>query len=111
MARRKKTDDITATPAERPPIDTNSDEFKRAVDKAIEKELARREKVQIEGSTKFSVSLPGRIVTDLEQWARSEGRNRGNLAAHLLEMAVRIRFSDKYELPGYPPYQQPPADS
>jgi CopG-like RHH_1 or ribbon-helix-helix domain, RHH_5 len=56
---------------------------------------------------KFSVSLPGDIANDLERWAILEGRNRGNLAAHLLESAVRIRFPEKYLLTGYPPMQSP----
>jgi hypothetical protein len=47
-------------------------------------------------SDRFTVTLPDGIGEDLQRWAESEGRAKANLAAFLLELAVRQRFPDKY---------------
>lgn len=45
---------------------------------------------------KFSVNVPDEIGNDLQRWASEEGRPRANLAAFLLELAVRQKYPDKY---------------
>lgn len=47
-------------------------------------------------SDRFSVTLPDGIGEDLQRWAESEGRAKANLAAFLLELAVRQRFPERY---------------
>ena len=46
--------------------------------------------------SKFSVNIPDEVATDLQQWADEEGRPRENLAAFLLELAVRQKYPEKY---------------
>jgi CopG-like RHH_1 or ribbon-helix-helix domain, RHH_5 len=45
---------------------------------------------------KFSVNVPDQIGEDLQRWADEEGRPRANLAAFLIELAVRQKYPDKY---------------
>ncbi|MEM9216497.1 MAG: hypothetical protein AAGD25_19385 [Cyanobacteria bacterium P01_F01_bin.150] len=51
---------------------------------------------------KFSITVPDEIEADLQQWADFEGRPKANLAAFIVEMAVKSRYPDKY-----PPLQVP----
>jgi hypothetical protein len=46
--------------------------------------------------SKLSVNIPEEVATDLQQWADEEGRPRANLAAFLLELAVRQKYPEKY---------------
>ena len=54
---------------------------------------------------KFSVNLPEPIYQSLMQWAEHEGRTKGNLAAFLLEAAVRLRYPREHPptFEAYPP--------
>jgi len=45
---------------------------------------------------KFSVNVPDQIGEDLQRWADQEGRPRANLAAFLVELAVRQKYPEKY---------------
>jgi hypothetical protein len=45
---------------------------------------------------KFSVNVPDEIGEDLQRWADQEGRPRANLAAFLVELAVRQKYPEKY---------------
>ena len=45
---------------------------------------------------KFSVNVPDQIGEDLQRWADQEGRPRANLAAFLVELAVRHKYPEKY---------------
>lgn len=45
---------------------------------------------------KFSVNIPEPIYESLVEWAEDEGRNKGNLAAFLLEAAVRLRYPRRH---------------
>ena len=47
-------------------------------------------------SDRFTVTLPDEVGIDLQKWADSEGRAKANLAAFLLELAVRQKYPDKY---------------
>lgn len=47
-------------------------------------------------SKRFSVVVPDEIYEDLERWADQEGRFTANLAAFLLELAVKRKFKNKY---------------
>lgn len=49
-----------------------------------------------ENMAKFSVNVPDSIGDDLQRWAEEEGRPRANLAAFLIELAVRQKFPEKY---------------
>ena len=55
---------------------------------------------------KFSITVPDEIEADLQQWADFEGRPKANLAAFIVEMAVKARYPDKY-----PPLQHPTANT
>jgi hypothetical protein len=46
--------------------------------------------------SKFSINVPDEVSTDLQRWADEEGRPRANLAAFLLELAVRQKYPEKY---------------
>jgi predicted DNA-binding protein len=48
-------------------------------------------------SKRTTITLPDSIYEDLERWAESEGRPTANLAAFLVEVAVKQNFSDKYK--------------
>lgn len=48
---------------------------------------------------RITVTLPARIAEDLERWAEWESRPPANLAAFLIELSVRAKFSDKYPPP------------
>lgn len=50
-------------------------------------------------SKKFSVTVPDKIFLDLERWAEEEGRPTANLAAFLVEQAVRAKYPDEYPKP------------
>jgi hypothetical protein len=45
---------------------------------------------------KFSINVPDKIGEDLQRWADEEGRPRANLAAFLVELAVRQKYPEKY---------------
>jgi hypothetical protein len=45
---------------------------------------------------KFSINVPEQIGEDLQRWADEEGRPRANLAAFLVELAVRQKYPEKY---------------
>jgi len=45
---------------------------------------------------KFSINVPDEIGEDLTRWANEEGRARANLAAFLIELAVRQKYPEKY---------------
>ncbi|NJN48629.1 MAG: hypothetical protein HC805_00965 [Alkalinema sp. RL_2_19] len=45
---------------------------------------------------KFTVNLPEGINEALQRWADSEGRPKANLAAFLLELAVRNKYPDEF---------------
>lgn len=45
---------------------------------------------------KFSINVPDAVGADLQRWADEEGRPRANLAAFLLELAVRQKYPTKY---------------
>jgi len=45
---------------------------------------------------KFSINVPDTIGEDLQRWADEEGRPRANLAAFLVELAVRQKYPEKY---------------
>jgi hypothetical protein len=47
-------------------------------------------------AAKFSITVPDAIGEDLQRWADEEGRPRANLAAFLIELAVRQKYPDKY---------------
>jgi predicted DNA-binding protein len=47
-------------------------------------------------SKRTTITLPDSIYDDLEKWAESEGRPTANLAAFLVEIAVKQKFSEKY---------------
>lgn len=49
-----------------------------------------------EMSKRTTITLPDQIFDDLEQWADKEGRPTANLAAFLVEVAVKQRFAEKY---------------
>ncbi|MFQ3619278.1 MAG: hypothetical protein SNJ50_21530 [Cyanobacteriota bacterium] len=50
-------------------------------------------------SKRIMVTLPDSIAADLEKWADQEGRPTANLAAFLIEQAVRVKFDEKYPPP------------
>lgn len=45
---------------------------------------------------KFSINVPDEVAADLQRWADEEGRPRANLAAFLMELAVRQKYPEKY---------------
>ena len=47
-------------------------------------------------SKRTTITLPDGIFDDLDRWAEREGRPTANLAAFLVEVAVKQKFSDKY---------------
>jgi hypothetical protein len=53
-------------------------------------------KESLPNMAKFSVNVPDEIGEDLARWANEEGRPRANLAAFLIELAVRQKYPDKY---------------
>ncbi|MEM7770419.1 MAG: hypothetical protein AAF327_07900 [Cyanobacteria bacterium P01_A01_bin.37] len=52
---------------------------------------------------KFSITLPEEVNKDLQLWADSEGRPKANLAAFLVESAVRAKYPGKYPTVGTRP--------
>jgi metal-responsive CopG/Arc/MetJ family transcriptional regulator len=49
-------------------------------------------------SKRINVTLPDSVVDELEDWANAQGRSLANLAAFLLEMAIK-EAKDKGEIP------------
>ncbi|MEM8673440.1 MAG: hypothetical protein AAGF83_06155 [Cyanobacteria bacterium P01_G01_bin.67] len=49
-------------------------------------------------SKRINVTLPDSVVDELEDWANAQGRSVANLAAFLLEMAIK-EAKDKGEIP------------
>ncbi len=49
-------------------------------------------------SKRINVTLPDSVVDELEDWANAQGRSLANLAAFLLEMALK-EAKDKGEIP------------
>ena len=49
-------------------------------------------------SKRVFVTLPDSIFNDLDQWAKEQGRPTANLAAFLIELAIR-QAKDRGELP------------
>ena len=49
-------------------------------------------------SKRINVTLPDSVVDELEDWANAQGRSVANLAAFLLEMALK-EAKDKGEIP------------
>lgn len=47
-------------------------------------------------SKRTTITLPDAIFDDLEEWADGEGRPTANLAAFLVEIAVKEKFREKY---------------
>lgn len=43
-----------------------------------------------------TITLPKEIFESLEEWADQEGRPTANLAAFLVEVAVRIKYPDRF---------------
>ncbi|MEM9214704.1 MAG: hypothetical protein AAGD25_10190 [Cyanobacteria bacterium P01_F01_bin.150] len=57
-------------------------------------------------SDRFTVTIPDSIAEHLQHWAELEGRAKANLAAFIIETAVKNRFPDEYppiQAPGTPP--------
>ncbi len=49
-------------------------------------------------SKRINVTLPDSVVDELEDWANAQGRSVANLAAFLLEMAIK-EAKDRGEIP------------
>ena len=49
-------------------------------------------------SKRINVTLPDSVVDELEDWANAQGRSVANLAAFLLEMAIK-EAKDKGDIP------------
>lgn len=49
-----------------------------------------------ENTKQITVRLPASIFEGLGDWAEEEGRKVGNLAAHQLEQAVRIKYPGRF---------------
>lgn len=47
-------------------------------------------------SKRIMVTLPDALSADLERWADEEGRPTANLAGFLIELAIRMKYPDKY---------------
>ena len=47
-------------------------------------------------SKRIMITLPDALSADLERWADEEGRPTANLAAFLIELAIRSKYPDKY---------------
>lgn len=52
-----------------------------------------------EMSKRTTIVLPDKIFADLEKWADEEGRPTANLAAFLVEQAVRAKYPAEYPKP------------
>lgn len=50
-------------------------------------------------SKRTTIVLPDKIFADLEKWAQEEGRPTANLAAFLVEQAIRVKYSEDYPRP------------
>jgi hypothetical protein len=49
-----------------------------------------------------TITLPDKVFDHLEQWADDEGRPTANLAAFLIEQAIRAKFPEEYSPPQIP---------
>ena len=49
-----------------------------------------------ENTKRTTIVLPRMVYEALEEWADSEGRATANLAAFMVEQAVRARFPDRF---------------
>jgi hypothetical protein len=47
-------------------------------------------------SKRTTIVLPDKVFDSLENWADDEGRATANLAAYLVEQAVRVRFPEEF---------------
>ena len=47
-------------------------------------------------SKRTTITLPDAVFDDLGHWADSEGRPLANLAAFLVEIAVKKKYKSKY---------------
>ncbi len=47
-------------------------------------------------SKRTTIVLPDKVFESLEHWADDEGRATANLAAYLVEQAVRVRFPEEF---------------
>jgi hypothetical protein len=47
-------------------------------------------------SKRTTIVLPDKVFDSLENWADDEGRATANLAAYLVEQAVRVRFPEDF---------------
>ena len=43
-----------------------------------------------------TITLPGAIYEALENWAEEEGRPTANLAAYLVEQAIRVKYPEDF---------------
>jgi hypothetical protein len=43
-----------------------------------------------------TITLPGAVFDAMEEWADEEGRPTANLAAYLIEQAVRIKYPERF---------------
>lgn len=55
--------------------------------------------IEIDMSKRTTIVLPDKIFADLEKWADEEGRPTANLAAFLVEQAVRAKYPSDYPKP------------
>ena len=49
-----------------------------------------------ENTKRTTIVLPRMVYEALEEWADSEGRATANLAAFMVEQAVRAKFPDRF---------------
>jgi hypothetical protein len=49
-----------------------------------------------ENTKRTTIVLPRAVYEALEEWADSEGRATANLAAFMVEQAVRAKFPDRF---------------
>jgi CopG-like RHH_1 or ribbon-helix-helix domain, RHH_5 len=50
-------------------------------------------------SKRTTIVLPDKVFADLEKWADEEGRPTANLAAFLVEQAIRAKYPSEYPSP------------
>ena len=64
-------------------------ELQRHLDEQVTPPLSTAEVADAAGSERINVTLPRGVMDDLKRHALTEGRSCGNLAAYLLEEALR----------------------
>jgi hypothetical protein len=47
-------------------------------------------------SKRTTIVLPDKVFDSLEEWAEDEGRATANLAAYLVEQAIRAKFPERF---------------